>query len=155
MAKLNADELAVLDDFLDSLGVMWEPVAKQGLYEGAAVMKDALLREVESLPTTSRDKFVPTVGLPLSALRPKEKQGLIDGLGISKMRRDKDGISVSIAFDGYNELGKPNSLVARSLNKGTSVQKPNRFIRRTFKANENKRVKAIIDKINSIKIQNK
>lgn len=155
MAKLNADGLSVLDEFLDSLGVRWEPVAKQGLYEGAAVMKDALLREVESLPTTSRDKFVPAVGLPLSALRPKEKQGLINGLGVSKMRRDGDGISVSIAFDGYNELGKANSLVARSLNKGTSVQKPNRFVSRAFKVNENKRVKAIVDKINSIKIQSK
>ena len=155
MAKLNAKELSAVDDFLDSLGVLWEPVAKQGLYEGAAVMKDALLQEVKDLPVMSKDRYVPTVGLPLSALRPAEKQGLIDGLGISKMRRDKDGVSVSISFDGYNELGKANSLVARSLNKGTSVQKPNRFIRRTFKANENKRVKAIIDKINSIKIQDK
>lgn len=155
MAKLNAKELSAVDDFLDSLGVLWEPVAKQGLYEGAAVMKDALLQEVKDLPVMSKDRYVPTVGLPLSALRPAEKQGLIDGLGISKMRRDKDGVSVSISFDGYNKLGKANSLVARSLNKGTSVQKPNRFIRRTFKANENKRVKAIIDKINSIKIQDK
>ena len=155
MAKLNADELSVLDEFLDSLGIRWEPVAKQGLYEGAAVMKDALLREVESLPVTSTDRYYFNAELPLTALRPKEKEGLIKGLGISKMRRDTDGISVSIAFDGYNEIGKPNSLVARSLNKGTSVQKPNRFVRSTFKANENRRVKAIIDKINSIKIQDK
>ena len=155
MATLNVSELAVLDDFLDTLGIAWEPVAKQGLYEGAREMKEALVREIERLPVTKSDRYYFKAELPLTALRPIEKEGLLEGVGISKMKRDKDGISVSIGFDGYNKNGTPNALVARSLAKGTSVQKPNRFVTRTFKAAENRRVKAIVDKINSIKIQDK
>ena len=152
MAKFDASELDLINEFLAVLGSIWEGVAKAGLWEGARELKDGLEKEVDSLPTV-KDRFYFKSELPLPALREVEKKGLKEGIRIMKMERTADGVSVSLTFSGYNDLGKPNILVARSLTKGTTIQKPNKFVKRAFKANEAKRIKAVINKIYSIKIK--
>lgn len=154
MAKLNADDLSIINDFLSELGVGWEGVRKAGLWEGAAVFRDGLEKSIDAIPTTSANTYYfSQTKLPLSALRPAEKQGLKDGLVINHFERTGDGVSVTIGFGGYNSLGKPNALVARSYAKGSTIQKPTRFVARSFGENESKRLKAVKDKILSIKIK--
>lgn len=154
MASFNADEMKVIDDMLAELGAGWEGVAKRGLFEGAAVMKDGLLNEVLQLPALS-DRYYFGKMIPMPALREEEKQGLIDGLRIYKMEKESNGVSVSIGFEGYNRRNKANTMIARALVKGTSLNKSDKFVQRAFKTNKQKRIKAISDKIYSIKIQNK
>lgn len=124
MARFNSD-LEAINDFLSDLGDGWEGVAKAGLWEGAAVLKDRLRKAVDEIPTTKADTYYfSSTKLPLSALRPAEKQGLKDGLVINHFETTPDGVSVTVSFGGYNSLGKPNALVARSYAKGSTIQKP-------------------------------
>ena len=154
MAKLNADEIKGLEDFLSSLGSNWEGVAKAGLFEGARVMKDGIESEIDALPTVS-DRYYFGRMIPLYALRESEKKGLKEGLRIFKFERTSNGVSASTSFAGYNKNKVANILIARSLARGTSVQKPNNFVKRGFKKSEQKRINAICDKIYSIKIKDK
>ena len=152
MAKLNADEISVINDFLANLGSNWEGVAKAGLFEGARVMKDGIEAEIDALPTVS-DRYYFGRMIPLYALRESEKKGLKDGLRIFKMESTGNGVSASIGFAGYNSNNVANTLIANSIARGTSVQKPNNFVKRGFKRSEQKRIKAICDKIYSIPIK--
>lgn len=134
MAKI---EFTGIDEYLAQLkrlGDSSEGLCKRALYDGAAVVADAVRREVESLPTTDRN------GDPQQVLE-YEKQGLLDGLGIATMKDEDGRISTRIDFDGYNRLvskkypnGHPNSMVARAINSGTSKRPKNAFMARAVKA---------------------
>ena len=152
MAQFDTDETKLIEKFLDEFGSNWEGVAKAGLWEGASVMKDGIEAEIDALPTVS-DRYYFGRMIPLYALRESEKKGLKDGLRIFKMESTGNGVSVSIGFADYNDRKVANTLIARSLVKGTSVQKPNNFVKRGFKRSEQKRIKAICDKIYSIPIK--
>lgn len=134
MAKLKAVNI---DDYIRGLETIYsdgiDSVAGQMLYGGAKVMADEIKAEIESIPNKSGDE-------PYNGLLETQKQGLIDGLGISHKSVD-DGIhNVKIGFNGYNALktkkypkGEPNAMIARSLIKGTSFRKKNNFIQRAVK----------------------
>lgn len=152
MARLEAEEISLINDFLSELGMGWENVAKAGLWEGAAVLKEGLEREIDSLPTIS-DRYYFGRMMPMPALRETEKRGLKEGLRIFRFQKTADGISATIGFAGYNANGKANRLIARSLAAGSTANKPNRFVAKAFKANESRRYKAVTDKIYSIKMK--
>ena len=151
--KLDASVLEDVTDLLTVFGDSWRGIAKESLYEGRKVMREALSKEIDSLPTTVRDKYYPPYALPLKALRPAEKKGLKEGLRIFKMETGENGVSVSISFDGYNDLGRPNVLIARSLAKGSSVQQPNRYVSKAFNSAKSKSEKAIQDRVNAIVVK--
>lgn len=152
MAKLDTSEIDVINDFLDQFGQSWENVRKAGLWEGRRILKDGLIKAIDELPSVP-DHYYNAVLLPLSGIRETEKKGLRDGVRIMKMERTNDGVSVSVSFAGYNENGKPNLMIRRSIVKGSTVVKPNKFVRRRFNENEQKRVRACLDKIYSIKLR--
>lgn len=149
MAKMDAD-LSPIEDALKEIGASWEGVAKAGLWEGAREMKKALIAEIDSLPTLS-DRYYFGRMIPMTGLRETEKKGLKEGVRIFKFERGSGNVSVGIGFRGYNDRGKPNVLIARSLVKGTSISKRNQFVAKAFRSGESKRKKAMIDKINSLK----
>lgn len=148
MARIDAHELTDITSLLAEMGTKWEGLAKQGLYEGRAVMKDALEKEIDSLPTTPSNRFYFKGELPIPTLRPAEKKGLKEGLRIFKMESRKDGVSVTIGFTGYTDLGRgkqvPIRLIARSLEKGTTVVRPNRFVKRAYNQNKKEAEKVIV-----------
>lgn len=149
MARIDAHELEDITEMLTTLGTKWEGTAKQGLYEGAKVIKEELEREIDSLPST-KTSYYPKSALPLHRLRDIEKKALKDGLRIFKMENEKDGVSVTIGFVGYTDYKSkriPNALIARSLVKGTSVQSKNNFVSRAFKRSKDKRNQAMTEKI--------
>lgn len=133
MARL---EFKGLDEYLDRLRDVQEktvPLCKRALYDGAAVLADAVRSEVQALPTTDRN------GDP-QAVFEYEKDGLLEGLGIAKMKDRKGYIYTRVDFDGYNRMtsheypkGHPNSMVARAINSGTSKRPKNPFMRRAAK----------------------
>ena len=99
----------------------------KGIYAGAKVVADAIHEEIEALPaTTERER--------------KQKKGLLDGLGVTKIQ-DQGGVrDVKIGFDGYNEVvtksypkGQPNSMIARATISGTSFSRKNDFVGRALR----------------------
>lgn len=103
-----------------------DKIIGKAVYEGAGIVADAVRANINAL-TTSNDFH--------EAVTPKQKEGLLSGLGISRMKDENGFINVKVGFNGYNSIrnkrypnGQPNALVARSLEKGTSVAPAQRFV---------------------------
>lgn len=138
MAKLT---IQGTDEYLKQLQIMdkeADGMIKRAVYEGAAVVLDAIEKSIESLPT--HDFVYVYNDQDIRALTPAQKQGLLDGLGAAKMRNDNGFINTKIGFDGYNSVktkkypkGQPNSLIARAMESGSSVRPKTRFVTNAVK----------------------
>ena len=130
-------EFIGIDDYfkrLNELGKYSIGLCKRALYDGAAVLADAVRSEVQALPVTGRNTE------PQQVLS-YERDGLLAGLGIAKMKDDGGVVSTRVDFDGYNRLksktypnGHPNSMIARAINSGTSKRPKNPFMNRATRA---------------------
>lgn len=102
------------------------------IYHGADVVADSVKAAIRALPTdNSSYKKGGMKSGPTSA----QKNGMISGFGIAKMRQDGTLYNVKLGFDGYNNVktkawpkGQPNSMIARSVESGTSFMRANRFM---------------------------
>lgn len=113
-------------------------IAKKAVYDGARVMKDAILRAVESIPethmkhnryTTSNSPWWGTPEWPVRGLTAQQKTGLLQGFGIAPIKQSGGAWSTKTSFTGYNDTvtedypsGQPNSLVAARLENGASYR---------------------------------
>lgn len=128
------------DDFIIALNrfeAHADAIAKRAIYDGAKVMYEKVKAAIEAIPEEEfrylRD------GDSYRYITPDEKQDLIESLGITKIEGNVfDGWNAKIGFDGYGSHrtkkypnGVPNQLIARSLEKGTSVRGKYPFMRRT------------------------
>lgn len=124
---------------LEKLGDETDAVAKMAVYEGAKAVADEVKRNINALPTYDKnDREHRHQGAT-----PVEKAGLIAGMGIASMRRSGEGWDTTIGFDGYNAdvtpkypRGKPNAMVARAINSGTSWLTKYPFITRAYAASK-------------------
>lgn len=121
-----AKELGTLADHAGS-------IASAALYEGSGHMADQLRHSIERLETDER-KHVTNHVLDY------EKDALQKGLTIEKFTKDsaRGVIQTAITFHGYTDhktstypTGVPTILLARSINKGTSFRRANRFFPNT------------------------
>lgn len=133
MARIEFTGINEYFDKLAQIGDKTTGLCKRALYDGAAVLADSVRSEIESLPTTDRNED------PKGILE-YEKQGLLEGLGIAKMKEAEGVVSTRVDFDGYNRLrsknypnGHPNALIARAINSGTSKRPKNPFMTRAVK----------------------
>lgn len=120
----------MLDQLIDSRTT--EDIIGKVLHAGAGVMADAIREELEELPVVRWDDF----GTPedkLKGVAPRQKRGLEEGFGISPVRFRDGYFDVKLGFDGYNDAGQPNALIARSVNSGTSFREKNPFVDRAVK----------------------
>lgn len=128
-----------LDEYLAQLGNLEQrarPVIGLAVYEGAKVVADAVRKEIEGLPVESTN----SKGSGRRNLLPVEKEGLLEGLGVAKMKNENGFWNVKVGMDGYNAdvtkkwpYGKPNAMIARSLEKGTSFLVRNAFVSRAVR----------------------
>lgn len=153
MAKLMVG--SGLDAYIATLEQLAGPALdadmKRAIYEGAGVMMDAVKAEVNALPVYSGYKR----GTPESKIEgvsAAQKKGLMNGLGISRMRYDGDFLNAKIGADGYNGIktkrwpqGQPNAMVVRSLEAGTSFLKRSPIITRAVRKARAKTEKTIAD----------
>lgn len=153
MAKLMVG--SGLDAYIATLEQLTGPALdadmKRAIYEGAGVMMDAVKAEVNVLPVYSGYKR----GTPESKIEgvsAAQKKGLMNGLGISRMRYDGDFLNAKIGADGYNGIktkrwpqGQPNAMVVRSLEAGTSFLKRSPIITRAVRKARAKTEKTIAD----------
>ena len=152
MAKMKWTGMAEWESQLFKLGAMSEEVATKAIYEGANIMADAMRAEIQALPidnSYNNDSTHMLVGITET-----QKDGLLEGFGIAPVQNDNGYINVKLGFDGYNETrtkkypnGQPNSLIARSVNAGTSFRQSIPFVDRTIRNYKDKTERAIRDKL--------
>ena len=134
MAKIKVVGIDSFVRDLNDLAGDTEGICKMAVYEGAKVVADSVKANINALPT--RDgKYVPK-GKKARGATPEEKAALQSGFGISRMRANGT-IDVSIGFDGYMAggtknypKGKPISMIARSIESGTSWLQKTPFVNR-------------------------
>ena len=135
------------DEYVDGLENIYEQSEKtvgKMIYEGAGTVADAVRASIASIP--SREIYETSGGSRHQrGITDVERKGLSDTLGISRVRNDNGFINVRIGFDGYNDhvtanypKGHPNSMVARSIESGTSWLDKTPFIAPAVAASRNK-----------------
>lgn len=109
----------------------------QAIYKGADIMADAIRKTTEALPEVASSESSRVFlsnrkhGSGASKLRgvtSAQKKGLLDGLGITPMNEENGYYDRKIGFDGYNDDGQANVLIARSVNSGTSFREKIPFV---------------------------
>lgn len=134
-------EVQGLDDYRDVLKTLsrgeLEKILGTTIYNGAGLVADKIRAEINKLPIVDEAEYG-SPGHPLRGITREQKRGLLEGFGISKMRKKYDGYDVSIGFTGYNSVrtkkypkGQANSMIARSIEKGTSFRAPHPFLKKT------------------------
>lgn len=157
MAKFQVRGFEEYERALSRLGGQTEEIAKQGVYVAAKIVADAIKDALKGLPVVEGDiKGLPPVGTPespLTGVSRKQKEDLIDSMGIPPIEMNHDGyIETKIGWDGYGSIptkkypkGVPNQMLIRSIESGTSFRKKNPVIRRAV----TKSKKAAIEALNA------
>lgn len=144
MAKMTVGK--GLDEYIAKLQKLRDVDKYLGkvVYVGAAVVAKEVASTIRALPTDEHPKHGKRKGLTKV-----EYQGLVESFGIARMRNDDGYINVKLGFDGYNDNGKANAMVARSLISGTSFLQKNNFMMRAVmraKASSEEAMKITLDK---------
>ena len=122
-----------------------ESYAKKGelagaaIYAGAKVAADAIHDAIEALPVIDH-RLRGSESKQLQGITSAQKEGLLEGLGITRMHENDGVFDEKIGFHGYNKVktkkhpgGQPNAMIARSINSGTSFRKKTRFVDKATK----------------------
>ncbi len=125
---------------LQNLEYRSDELIGRAIYKGADIVADAIKANIQSLPA--------------SACSDVEKAGLLSGFGIAKMQDENGYFNVKAGFDGYNDdvtkkwpRGKPNSMIARSIEGGTSWKAKHPFIAPAVRATKDAAEKAMAEEI--------
>lgn len=123
-----------LDDYISELNKIEELPLGEVVYQGAKVVADNVKKGLESIPVDNR-RYVKGMR---ASITEEQKQGLIDGFGISALQTKNGYVHVKLGFDGYNSFhtntypnGQPNLMVARALTSGTSFLPKNDIIQKS------------------------
>lgn len=132
MAKLTMKGLEEYEKKLLQLKKLSKEMIGEAVYEGAAVVADAVKESIEQIPIDER--YV-SGNATLYGITQAQKDGLRDGFGIAPLQDDSGYLHVKLGFDGYNTQrtskhpnGQPNSMIARSVNSGTSFRQRIPFV---------------------------
>lgn len=116
-----------------------EGMIKRAVYDGAAVVLAAAVKEIENLPVI--ENRYRSTKLPLTGVTKTQKRGLLAGIGLAKMVNQNGFINTKLGFSGYNAAksdkyrnGQPNALIARAVNSGSTTRVKIPFINRAVKA---------------------
>lgn len=106
MAKFEINGLTDYRESIAKLNINTDGILKQAVYEGAAIVIEAV-----------------------KANTPVDSGDLRDSIGLSKMQNDDGFINTKLGFAGYDENGTPNIVKVRVLESGSSTRKKHPFIR--------------------------
>ena len=112
----------------------------KAIYVGAGLVADTIRASMESIIV---DNHFGTSENKIAGPNALQKMGLLQSMGISELRRDGNFWNVKVGWDGYNNLktkrwpqGQPNTLVAQSVESGTSWMEKQPFVRRAEKSSK-------------------
>ena len=130
-------------EYLQKINAATDEVIGEAVYEMAKVVADSVRASIQALPTVSNEANIATYKKGYSRLSDKEKQGLLDGFGISPLQEDSGFVNVKLGFDGYNSVktkkypqGQPNALIARVTESGSSYREKTPFMRPAVNASK-------------------
>lgn len=130
---------------LKRLGMAVEDTAKEAVYNGAGVIADEVRVSLAKIQT---DETWGTDNSLKQGIMHKQKEGLLNSLGISPISYDGDFLNAKIGFAGYNNFktdiypnGQPNQMVANSAESGTSF-----MVKTPFFASAVRRAKPMAEK---------
>lgn len=159
MAVIRFKNLEEYELRLSALSKHTQEICGRAIYQGAKIVTDEVRKGIEGLPVI-RGYGTQSNPLP-GGVTAAQKEGLLDGLGITPLA-EKDGFyNVKVGFDGYNKTktaqypqGQPNQLVARGAESGTSWKGKSPFVRpavtRAKPEAEKKMAEVLDDEINKI-----
>lgn len=157
MAKWTMDGMSEYIAYLQRIGNVTDEAIGKGVYAMANVVADAVRNNIQALPTVSNEANIATYRKGYSRLSEPEKQGLLDGFGVSPMQDDNGYKNVKLGFDGYNSVktkkyphGQPNVLIARITESGSFYRKKTPFIRRALNASREKALEAGKDAVDKV-----
>lgn len=140
MAKLKFKGLEEYERQLMKLQEVSKDCIGKAIHDGAGIVADAVKANIQSLPIDERRV---KNGEMLNGVSAAQKAGLIDGFGIAPLQDEGGYLNVKLGFDGYNGVktrsypnGQPNSLIARSVNSGTSFRQRIPFVDNAVTANK-------------------
>lgn len=127
--------------YLQSINAVTDEMIGEAVYDMAKVVADRVRANIEALPAVSNEANIATYREGYSRLSEPEKQGLMDGFGVSPLQDDSGYRNVKLGFDGYNSVktkkypqGQPNVLIARVTESGSSYRQKTPFIRTAVNA---------------------
>ena len=131
--KMTTTGLEALINSFEKLEGSTREIAHKGLYKAASIVADEVKSGLRGLPIQEDpDGTPPTLkeGQKYVGVTSKEKQSLIDSMGVSPHRDDGNRISVAVGFSGVSQVktkrfpgGVPNAALMRGIESGTSVRK--------------------------------
>lgn len=138
------------NSMVDELTFASDMVSFMAVYKAAGLVTDGIRDAITKLPSRNGGYGQYWIGVT-----DVERDGLLDGLGIAKHRRGGDTVYTHIGFDGYNAhetnaypKGHPNSMIARSVESGTSWLHKTPFIAPTVRRLRNdayKTMQSVLD----------
>lgn len=148
--------------YLQKINLASEEMIGEAVYDMAKIVADKVRANIEALPAVSNAANIATYKQGVSRLSEPEKQGLLEGFGVSAMQNDDGYMNVKLGFDGYNSVktkkypnGQPNALIARVTNSGSSYRQKTRFVDKAVSATRKQAEEAgqakIDEKIKAIK----
>ena len=136
MATWTMEGMSEYIAYLQSIANVTDEAIGAGVYAMAEVVADKVRANIQALPTVSNEANIATYRQGYSRLSDPEKQGLLDGFGVSPMQDDGGYKNVKLGFDGYNSVktkkypnGQPNVLIARVTESGSSYRQKTPFVR--------------------------
>lgn len=122
--------------YLQKIDAITDEAISKAVYEMAKPVADAVRANIQALPTVTNAANIATYRKGYSRLSEEERQGLLDGFGVSPMQNDNGFVNVKLGFDGYNSIktkkypnGEPNALIARVTESGSPYREKTPFIR--------------------------
>ena len=153
MARLNLGK--GMDEYLRQLEratINSRHIVGMCVYDGAGKVADEMRRQINNLPV---DEEYHEPGEMRNGIRKAAKTGLLNGFGISRIHDDGGFYNVKLGFSGRNSVrtpkyptGQPNSVIARSINSGTSFMRGTHFVQKAINASRGAAEQAIEDKLN-------
>lgn len=146
MARLTYKGVDELADKLMLLGQEGTNMAKAALYEGVAVVADAMRASVGTLPSVTTR--------PFDGINDSDREDLAAGIGIARFDDKGDSIDTKISFNGYARRkeknypnGVPLAILARSLESGSSLRQKHPFVRPAVQGAKDAAIAAISKKL--------
>ena len=143
---MSAIEVEGMEEYLALLDLNYKQMDRicgRSIYPGAKLISDDCKKRLINLKTDDSLFSVATkYGRMLKGPTKRQKQGLIESMGIASMRKRGGTFDVKLGFDGYNDVPstsskkgtQPNAMIARSVNKGTSFMHAQPFMDQSIDA---------------------
>ncbi len=138
MANLNCDglddEIALFNRLAKPEQIV--PVFKSAVYAGSGVLAEEIKNKIDALPSESFRHL--SAGDTMRVFSETNRRDLKESIGISKIKEGDGEVYTYVGFAGYGSPetatntypnGLPNALLARSIERGSSVRKKKAFVK--------------------------